>query len=182
MRRSSRISTLLAGSACLLVLVGCGDDDQDKIKIYGDAQACAAENDPATCEKEAKEAATRHVETAPRYPQQPTCEQLHGAGNCVPTPVRDASGQMTNWFMPALAGFMLSRALSNPYPQPIYRDSYGFAYGGGTVYGGYDAGRNRTATVSRSSASPVSVAGGPGTSRGGFGATASRGGGSSSGS
>ncbi|MSO76223.1 MAG: DUF1190 domain-containing protein [Alphaproteobacteria bacterium] len=179
MRRSSRISTLLVGSTCLLMLASCGDDDQDKIKIYGDAEACTAENDAATCEREAKEAATRHVETAPRYPQQQSCEQLHGVGNCQPTPVRDASGQTANWFMPALAGFMLSRALSNPYPQPIYRDSQGFAFGGGTVYGGYDAGQNRTASVSRSSASPVSTAGGPGSVRGGFGSTASRSGSSS---
>jgi uncharacterized protein YgiB involved in biofilm formation len=182
MRRSRRISTLMVGSACLLVLAACGDDDQEQIKIYGDAKACAAENDPATCEKEAKEAEQQHVAQAPRYPQQPSCEQIHGVGNCVPTPVRDASGQMSNWFMPALAGFMLSRALSQPYPQPIYRDSYGFAYGGGHVYGGYSDGGNRTATVARSSASPVSVAGGPGTPRSGFGATASRSSSSSSGS
>jgi uncharacterized protein YgiB involved in biofilm formation len=179
MRRSRRISTLLVGSTCLVMLASCGDDEGDKIKIYSDAQACAAENDPALCEKEAKESAARHVETAPRYPQQPSCEQIHGVGNCVPTPVRDAGGQMTNWFMPALAGFMLSRALSQPYPQPIYRDAQGFAYGGGTVYGNYNSGGGRTATVSRSGASPVSVAGGPGTSRGGFGATASRSSGSS---
>jgi uncharacterized protein YgiB involved in biofilm formation len=85
-------------------------------------------------------------------------------------PAQAAAGGTQSWFMPALAGFMLARAIGTPTAQPVYTDRSGYAYVGGRSWGTYQA-QSRGGALARSPDA--------GASRGGFGQTAAR---SSSGS
>jgi len=168
----------------------------ERIKLYPDIDACKAEQSAETCDKAFAEASRSHVATAPRFESRAACEAEYGAGRCL----ENGGAGGGSWFLPAMAGFMLGRALggSTPLAQPVYCDRGGAAFGGserlgtcggprgGTgggsyVYRSYYSGSGSSTTVTGQSASRVWSGGSYGTqpvtttahvTRGGFGATA----------
>lgn len=134
--RSRHVATLLMGTAMAAGLAACGDDAQEP-KLYTDFAACVAERTEAECREAERQAQTQHAQAAPRFTSLATCEAQMGPGNCVSAPgqvVGDA-GSGGGWFMPAIAGFLLGRALSGGSAMPVYYDRQGYAYAGGQPYG-----------------------------------------------
>jgi uncharacterized protein YgiB involved in biofilm formation len=127
MRKSRRIATLALGGACLLALTAC--EDKPKDRVYGSVEECVADGrDESSCRQAFDEAGLAHQKDAPRFTAQGTCEETHGAGNCVPA--QGGGG----WFMPALTGFMMGRMMGGGQmagATPVYRDRYGYSYAGG---------------------------------------------------
>lgn len=122
---------MLAGTS--IVLGGCWDDD-DKPKLVKDESDCAKEmNDPEGCRNAAKQAKADHEKLAPRYQSQKECEEQFGPERCQPV---EHGG--SNWFMPAMTGFMIGRMLdgSNSYrvqPACSNRDNNLYTNGCGPV-------------------------------------------------
>ena len=166
MRRSRRVATLLFSGTCLVSLAAC--EEAADLRVYADVQDCMSEQSETVCAQQFAEAREDHAKQAPRYAEKGSCEELYGEGKCVPAEAASGGGQ--SWFMPAIAGFMLARAMGGPRAQPVYTDRSGYAYVGGRPAGNYQA-QARGGTLARSPDA--------GTSRGGFGQTAGR---SSSGS
>jgi len=161
MRRSRRVATLLFSGTCLVSLAAC--EEAADLRVFADVQDCMTQHDENTCMQQFAQARDQHGKEAPRYAEKATCEELYGEGKCVPA--NAASGGTQSWFMPALAGFMLARALGGPTAQPVYTDRSGYAYVGGRSWGAYQA-QGRGGALARTPDA--------GTSRGGFGQTASR--------
>lgn len=171
MRRSKRIATLTLGSACLLVLASCGEDNPPD--VYGSVDECIAKTgDRTSCDQELAAAQKQHEETAPKYEQKASCEEIYGQGKCVPAQSASGGG---SWFMPAMMGFMAGRMMGG-MSQPVYYDRRGYAFAGGQPWqerrdsvarssGGY----SRTGTTGTTAGSSPSGS----VSRGGFGATGS---------
>ncbi len=152
MRRSNRIATLTLGSACLLVLASCSENEPG---VFQSVDDCLLQTgDRGACEQDQQAALKMHEETAPKYEQQASCEEVYGEGKCVPA--QSAGGG--SWFMPAMMGFMMGRMMGGGSAMPVYHDRRGYAYAGGKPWQGYG-----TAASSSRSGSTVS--------RGGFGST-----------
>lgn len=168
MRRSRRVGTLLAGTASLLILTAC-DEEQVQDPLYSDVEACAAENARNECEQAFASAKQWHEERTDRFSKREECETLFGQGNCETvsqaTPVQTTPGQATaspgasstSFFMPALMGFMLAKSMQGiggyPSGYPLYFDRQGYAYAGGTQIGTCtppEACQQRTGTSSSS--------------------------------
>ncbi|CAN7617941.1 DUF1190 domain-containing protein [Phenylobacterium sp. LjRoot219] len=142
---SLKLTTMLAGAASF-TLVACGDDigsstqwDQssiaqgEKVEAFGYANVddCKRSDKVPDAECDAAWAAAQkdNAVSAPRYAEQSTCEDLYGAGNCVP---RSSGG--ANFFTPLLAGFVIGQMMDN-FGRPYYRGTglyrEGERYGGG---------------------------------------------------
>jgi uncharacterized protein YgiB involved in biofilm formation len=137
-------------------------------RAYADLAECRAANEVP--DEQCQASYEQALNQAPRFNDQPSCEEQYGQGQCVPR--TQAGGG--SFFVPLLTGFLVARALGGfgggyyGYRSP-YRDRYyrGGAYGGyGRGYGqrDYVTGRSydRGYTGAERSRSPV-------TSRGGFG-------------
>lgn len=203
MRRSRRVGTLLAGTASLLILSAC-EEEPVQDPLYSDVEACAAENPRAECEQAVAAARQWHEERTDRFSKKQECEDLFGNNNCETVTRQNADGSSTSFFMPALMGFMLAKSMQGiggyPSGYPLYFDRQGYAYAGGTQIGtcnppeacqqrtgGTSSSSSRTSTgssfsstssrrysVTPSTGSSNSSAFPSASSRGGFGATASR--------
>lgn len=157
MRRSKRIATLAAGGACLLVLTAC----EEKPDVFGSVEQCAMNTgDRTLCEQEFGQAQAAHEETAPKFEQQASCEEVYGQGKCVPAQSASGGG---SFFMPAMMGFMLGRMMGGA-AMPVYYDRRGYAYTRGAPAS------TRIGGLSRAPAGAPDIGG---TRRGGFGATGS---------
>lgn len=169
-KRSStlKLTTMLAGAASL-TLTGCdspapapapGTPDWNETQAarsepvdafaYANLDACksADEVPDADCDQAFAQAQADHAEAAPRYEDRTTCEDVYGAGNCVPRNTGSGS-----FFTPLLTGFVIGQMLD--YDGRRYYRGTGVyrrdeAYGGGyyTGWGGrldrnYSTGRYR---------------------------------------
>jgi uncharacterized protein YgiB involved in biofilm formation len=175
MKRSRHVAlVLLAGS-----LAAC-DDKPKEDTVFQTMADCRKVYDEAVCRQKFDEAARLHEQSAPRFQTQAQCEALYGAGACTPTNVGGGS-----WFIPAMMGFMIARALSAP-PVPLYYGPLGApqrpdrdrderpVYSGSSYYGGVSGSSGRpfsasapAGSVQTASLSTPSVA----AERSGFGAT-----------
>ncbi|HYE00189.1 MAG TPA: DUF1190 domain-containing protein [Alphaproteobacteria bacterium] len=191
MRRSRSVSTLVFGAAALS-LAACDDGAEEQVTLYPTIEACAAAEVPKEdCEAAFKQAQTEHFQAAPRFQDQPSCEAQVGQGACMPVQMQTPQGGMAQWFMPAMAGFMLARALdrdSSYYvgrggvryvSYPVYVGRDGYAYSRDRTIARLPTGqstlsRSTTVSTTRSNAGFGTVASSPSTSRGGFGGTGSR--------
>lgn len=130
-------SLLLAGAA-LVLLTGCGDDKTpeaavEEKRIYGSLDAClddAASMDDVKFCRESYAKAQEKMASAPSYDGQSKCEDVFGAGNCVPRAAAGGGG-VSSW-IPAVVGFMVGRELAGgtprTYSEPVYRDRSGQMY------------------------------------------------------
>lgn len=139
MRRSRRVGTLLAGTASLLILTAC-EEEQIQDPLYSDVEACAAENARNECEQAFASAKQWHQERTDRFSKKEQCEDLFGQGNCeTVNQAATSSGGSSSFFMPALMGFMLAKSMQGvggyPSGYPLYFDRQGYAYAGGTQIG-----------------------------------------------
>ena len=90
-------------------LIGCSDDVQE-VKIYHDAEQCAA-NHPsqvAECELAYKEAVEKAAQSGPKYNSMSACTDDFGPSNCG---VYQSSNNQS-YFMPFMSGFMFSSIIN----------------------------------------------------------------------
>lgn len=158
------LTTMLAGAASI-GLTGCDQPaavaqwdqpqtpkgEQVQALPYRSLDTCKAADEVPDSECDAAFAAAQKddASNAPRYDNQSTCEDVYGAGNCVP---RQAAGGGGSFFTPLLAGFVIGRMLDgvgNPYYRGtgLYRqdDRYGrggyYTGWGGSLDRDYNSGR-----------------------------------------
>lgn len=131
MKRSQSIQLVLMGTVPLL-LSACGEgprQPQQNPLAYQNLQQCISEGKVSAdvCEKAYAAAVDAQYRDGPKFNSLNECQAQYGWGQC--HFVQNPSG---SWFMPALAGFMIGRALTphgNNYYYPGYSPGYG--YGGG---------------------------------------------------
>jgi uncharacterized protein YgiB involved in biofilm formation len=151
--RKLALTTLMAAGG--VSLVACGDNPADNVRIenagaatdayaYQSLQECKDKNEvpDAACDTAEKNALVDDKKTA-SYDQQKTCEDVYGAGQCVP---RSASGGGSIWG-PLITGFVVGRMLDGGWGgRGLYRDWRDGGYytaGGGRVWTDYSTGRAR---------------------------------------
>jgi uncharacterized protein YgiB involved in biofilm formation len=162
--RSLTLTTMLAGAS--LTVVACGDDvapsrvntpegpraEQMEAFPYASLEACKTSDQVPDSECDtAYAAALKDNENAPRYDDRKTCEDIYGAGNCVPRQANNGG----SFFMPLLAGFVVGRMLDGggrDYYRGtgLYRDRYDFERGGQGYRTGWGGGISRDYTTGRS--------------------------------
>lgn len=177
----TRLATLVGGA---IALTGCGSDNTEA-RIYPSTDACKADypEHVEVCEAAYRQAVAEAAKTAPKFRTENDCEAEFG--QCV------SNGN--NWFMPALAGFMLANVLDDlddrrrcppgayasyggcRYSTPVFT-GYGRLYGGyygsdGTLYGKVRPGKFTTVKVDRDAFKPKPAVTRT-LSRGGFGSKA----------
>jgi uncharacterized protein YgiB involved in biofilm formation len=171
MKRSRSVKLVLM-SAVPVMLTACGDDAREPV-IYQSVDSCvqAGEMSAAECNQRFNEAWSEHQQTAPRFTSREECARQYSAEQCQET--RAANGG--SFFMPALMGFMVGRALNN-FGAPrldqrnLQRDDT--AVRGAPLYKGRgDRDTWRTATNQPVNAK---VAGDPNVARRGFGDSSAR--------
>jgi hypothetical protein len=109
MRKISGVFALKPLALCMAVLfTGCESNEQEA-DIFKTLDECKTTYPDLTaqCEMAFNEALKKAEDTAPKYKTMDDCIIDFGPERC--TPHRSADG--SSWFMPAMAGFMLARAL-----------------------------------------------------------------------
>ena len=153
--------TLVAGG---VLLAGCSDPEPE-VYYYSSLDDCKSANPQniQLCESAYQEALREAQANGPKFDTMANCEGAYGPNVCYRSPGN-------SWFMPALTGFVLARALDGRdrgyYSQPRYPS----VWQDGAGYGTYSS-----TTSSRSSSSRASTSNEqknktiPTRSRGGFG-------------
>lgn len=117
LRKQYAMKPLALGVASVF-LSACADNKQEAT-IYKSADECANQNPEHTqqCETAYKEALAEAERTGPKYNSQRDCESEFGANQC-----RSVERSSGSFFMPFMAGYMLSNLLSpNRYSsQPMF--------------------------------------------------------------
>jgi len=125
MKRSKFVGLALMGSAPFM-LSACGEPPAEAV-TYSSVEQCVKDGVlPAeTCRTEYQRAAQEHQQVAPRFVSQQACEAQFGPEGCYAVH-RPGFG---DYFMPAMAGFMVANLLNQPRDRdPAY---YGGGYAGG---------------------------------------------------
>jgi uncharacterized protein YgiB involved in biofilm formation len=128
-------------------LVAC--DSVRDAKIYRDAAHCIEENPDLSekCEAAYQKAKAEASRSSPKYRTESICESEFGLDNCIP--YRSSDGH--NWFMPAVAGFLLAKALDrNDYESsPLFTSysRYSSGYGQWTTIDGSRYGQRRYGSI-----------------------------------
>jgi uncharacterized protein YgiB involved in biofilm formation len=168
---SLKLTTMLAGAASF-TLAGCdrpsasaqweqpsaAKGEQVQAFAYSSLGACKIADEVSDADCEAGWAAAQNDDAAraPRYNERSTCEDVYGAGNCVP---RGSGGG--SFFVPLLTGFVIGQLLDGggrPYYRgtSLYRqdERYGGGYHsgwGGSLGRDYSSGRT---TIARGGIEP----------------------------
>ena len=171
MRKNFALKPVALGVAAIC-LSGCGEEQQ-AATIYTNADECTAANPQLAeqCQAAYQQALAEAARTGPKYNTQQDCEVDFGSSQC--HNVRNESG---SFFMPFMAGYMLSNLLSPSgyQSQPMYTSyspysSYRYRWVGTD---GYDFGdsRRRSVNVDKDVFKPKPTVAKT-ISRGGFGST-----------
>lgn len=190
MKRSSQIGLAAAGVLLVATVWSMTSEDPQENLVYNSLSDCRAAGQLTAqqCETAFSEATAARLKDAPKFQSQTACEAQYGANGCSSATIGGAQ-----YFIPALAGFMLARGLSGGQAQPLMpptaatcpsgstqpecqqaRSSSSSSSGG--YYGGSSSSRSRA--YSTTSGRSITAAFSPG-ARGGSTAatsTASRGG------
>ncbi|NDV91432.1 DUF1190 family protein [Alteromonas sp. 345S023] len=117
MRKSFALKPLAVGVAGVL-LSACSDNRQDA-KIYTSVDECKQDFPSAVekCEAAYQTATSEAMRTSPRFRSEYDCEHEFGPNQCQAVNTNNGS-----FFMPFMAGFMVSQLLSpnRYYSQPLY--------------------------------------------------------------
>ncbi|MFC4698874.1 DUF1190 family protein [Glaciecola siphonariae] len=170
MRKSFSLKPLTLGVAGVL-LSACSSDRQEAV-VYTDLEDCTRANPDAVsqCEVAYKSALEEAARTAPKYRSASDCEYEFGPNQC-----QQVSSSNGSFFMPFMAGYMVSSLLSpRPYYQPMFtsysrNSSYRYRWIGadGFDYGGYNKKRFNVSKRAFEKKPAVTRT----ISRGGFGST-----------
>ena len=172
MKRSRSIELVLMGTMPFL-LSACDDGSaqQPQSFAYQGLQQCINDGKVSAdvCEKAYADAVQAQYRDGPRYNTLGECQAQFGSDQC--RPVQTSSG---SWFMPALAGFMIGRALDHNYQPGYAAGSFGGSFGQPLYRSRGDRAEWRTASGERFGAGARGPAG-PSVaetlSRGGFGSS-----------
>lgn len=112
----SRMKLRIAAApvAASVLLSGCSDS-RETAQIYSTLEDCISDNPQAVsqCETAYQSAVDEAMRTAPRYASLADCEYDFGANQC-----RQGGG---SFFMPFMAGYMLSNLMSpSYYSRPLF--------------------------------------------------------------
>lgn len=112
MRKVTGVFALKPLAFCIATLLaGCSNNEQ-QADIFKNLEECKSTYPDlsAQCEIAFNNALNTAQATAPKYNSMEDCVSEFGADRCVRHERADGGG---SWFMPAMAGFMLGRALDN---------------------------------------------------------------------
>ncbi|WGV99912.1 DUF1190 domain-containing protein [Vibrio sp. YMD68] len=154
----------------VVVIAGCSDSDpSNDAYIYSGIDDCSESNPgyAEQCRAAYEEALDEAARTAPRYMSEDDCRAEFREEGCF-------QPRNTSWFVPAMGGFLFSRALSGSrgyYSEPIYRYGGSWYSTDGRSYGSYRNGykkiKIKTSEMKKKPAVTRTM------SRGGFGSTVS---------
>lgn len=125
MRKASGVFALKPLALCVATLFfgACGQQEQ-QADIFQNLEDCKSAHPDLTaqCEMAFNQALTNAEATAPKYNSLDDCAAEFGADRCL----RRDRGDGQSWFMPAMAGFLLARALDDHRYQaaPLFTSSY----------------------------------------------------------
>lgn len=112
-----RKSVSVAPIAASLLLMGCGEEKQ-VANIYTNLDDCISDNPNAVsqCTLAYENALEEAKRTGPKFASQRDCEYDFGVNQC-----RSYNSGGSSFFMPFMAGYMLSNLMSpNYYSQPLF--------------------------------------------------------------
>jgi uncharacterized protein YgiB involved in biofilm formation len=110
MKRSTQIGLAAAGVVLVATVWSLsGDDTPNEDLVYNSLAECRQANQLSAqaCETAFADASAKRLSEAPKFQRQAECEQQFGAGSCNSATINGAQ-----YFLPALAGFMLARNLT----------------------------------------------------------------------
>jgi uncharacterized protein YgiB involved in biofilm formation len=140
MKRSRTVAlTLMMGTAS--TLSACGDAPPDQLAFTGGnaLQQCIDSGaGAAACQTAFDAALAQHRESAPKFETQPVCLDATDS-ECEAVGTYRQDGSYTSFWVPALGGFLLARALDRD------NDRY-YTYIGGSNYRSSPLYRSRTST------------------------------------
>ncbi|MGX1741947.1 DUF1190 domain-containing protein [Bosea sp. NPDC055353] len=190
MKRSSQIGLAAAGLLLVATVWSMTSEDPQENLVYNSLSDCRAAGQLTAqqCETAFAEATAARLKDAPKFQSQSACETQYGASGCSSATIGGAQ-----YFIPALAGFMLARGLSGGQAQaqplmpptaaacppgstqPECQQARSSGSSGSSSYGG---GSSRSRAYSTTSGRSITAAFAAGSRSGGTAATstASRGG------
>lgn len=97
-------------SVAAATLVACSSGGEQGV-VYSDVSDCISQNpeQTETCQAAYNEALNKASESGPKYSTLESCTYEFGERNCVP--YQAPTGQ--NWFVPAMAGFILANVIDD---------------------------------------------------------------------
>ena len=109
MKRSSQIGLAAAGVLLVATVWSMTGEDPQENLVYNSLSDCrsAGQVSASQCETAFSEASAARLKDAPKFQSQSACEAQYGANGCGSASIGGAQ-----YFIPALAGFMLARGLS----------------------------------------------------------------------
>lgn len=116
MKRSSQIGLAAAGVILVATVWSMTSDDPQENLVYDSLSDCRAAGQLTArqCETAFAEATAARLKDAPKFRSQNECEAQYGSNGCGSASIGGAQ-----YFIPALAGFMLARGLSGAQAQPL---------------------------------------------------------------
>lgn len=116
MKRSSQIGLAAAGVLLVATVWSMTGDDSEENLVYNSLSDCRAAGQLTAqqCETAFSEATAARLKDAPKFRNQTECEAQYGANGCSSASIGGAQ-----YFIPALAGFMLARGLAGAQAQPL---------------------------------------------------------------
>jgi uncharacterized protein YgiB involved in biofilm formation len=162
-RRTRWLAALACTSSALAMLAACDsplpsnqpqtrtDPAAEQVTVYKTLADCqAVQTDDRICDAAFNEAKEWQGQQ-PGYASQAQCEGEFGAGRC-----ETRSGNGTSWFVPMMAGFMLSNAMNRmSYNNYMHYQKDRKYRGGGTAYPVYVNNRGFVSTWSRDGTRPL---------------------------
>ncbi|BCH61235.1 hypothetical protein RvVAR0630_38590 [Agrobacterium vitis] len=142
-RLSGRTPPILALgtiAASSLLLSGCGEDAPTERTFTSVDQCISQGMDRQVCQTAYDDAVKAHMANAPRFDGMAACEAEFGAKQCVQqtAPNTGGTGGGGSFFMPFMAGYLLSSTINNigDYYRYQREATQGSSYGGGGYGGG----------------------------------------------
>lgn len=116
MKRSSQIGLAAAGVLLVATVWSMTSEDPQENLVYDSLSDCRAAGQLTAqqCETAFSEATAARLKDAPKFQSQTACETQYGANGCSSATIGGAQ-----YFIPALAGFMLARGLAGAQAQPL---------------------------------------------------------------
>lgn len=181
--RKSRVAGVKSLSVAIASVIAAGCSVKEEVHIFKSVNECSASNkfSVGQCETAYQKALAEAQKTAPRYTSLRDCEYEFGAEQCLEQKSRSSAG---SFFMPLMAGFMVSEAFrrnshsSGYYYNPLFSHyDNGYSTHRSPVWTTSDGrtvakGNKKSASVSKSALKPKPKVTKT-MSRGGFGSTAS---------